>query len=948
MDRVSNSRVPLFGAAVLFAALLIVPLQQAYATTTVSSNITTNTTWADDIIVDTAISINSGVTLTVLSGKIVKFNNSFARITVNGNLDAQGTTSPIYFTSYQDDSIGGDTNGDGASSGAAGQWREVEVTSTGSTTISNAEVRFGGADICCSQSRANLYNNGGKLNLSNVTIATSSLYGIRNASGTTTVSNSTIRFQNTGVLQAGGSVSIASTTISNNSSVGINSSAGTLTVTDSTFSTNPTGAATIESVVTFNHSNNTATGTGKKFLIGGTMSVDRTWSADNIPYVISDSSLTINSGKTLTIDPGSIIKFNSASSQIAVNGTLNAQGTSSAHIYFTSLADDTVGGDTNDSTTTPASGNWRQIVVSSTGSSTISNARVSFGGSDTCCSQSRANLYNNGGKLSIHNVTVATSSIYGARTDSGTTTIASSTLQYQNTGSYQTGGTATITESIFKGNTAYGITFSAGTLTLATSTFSNNSTAAASIDNAGVFYHWNNTATASSDNKFDLIGNVTSDRTWYADNIPYYNAGYTVTAGDTLTVQPGSVVKFSSASARFTISGTMNAIGTAVAPIYFTSYADDTVGGDSNGAVSPAAGQWKEIKISSGATSTIEHAEIRYAGSSGGAGSLANVYNNGGTLTLRNAVVATSSTYGLLSDASAGDTDIFESDIKNNTNGVYVTNGSVTLKYSDVHHNSNYGVYTSGPDTRIDASEIYNNLYGFYIGGGSAGDAVVKSSNVHHNTYGVYLNSGVVTVASNTIASSTTNGFYNATAATTTAEYNYWGDSGGPSGGAGSGSGDVITWKVDPTPHLTVPHYLGIYDEDGTLASSVDGGNSIHWNGDFAPYDTAWHWSVSTWNTLGSVDVATDTEFTILDLTVSTSSRSDQAWAGNWVPVPGDIDTLELNGYTDAQRQEVITHELGHAHGLGHSYPGNIMHYTETGTTTLGSQDTSDYYYLWP
>jgi hypothetical protein len=91
--------------------------------------------------------------------------------------------------------------------------------------------------------------------------------------------------------------------------------------------------------------------------------VNTTWTAANSPYVL-DGSVTIASGATLTIEPGVVVKFNGTSRSIFVNGALNASGTPSGPIYFTSLADDSIGGDTRgNGPTTGAPGQWAQIKV---------------------------------------------------------------------------------------------------------------------------------------------------------------------------------------------------------------------------------------------------------------------------------------------------------------------------------------------------------------------------------------------------------------------------------------------------------------------------------------------------------------------------------------------------------------------------------------------------------
>jgi len=115
--------------------------------------------------------------------------------------------------------------------------------------------------------------------------------------------------------------------------------------------------------------------------VSGTISENTTWTLAGSPYIVT-GWLQISSGITLTIEPGVIVKLTGPGNPqgIVVSGTLIADGTGSNKIVFTSICDDSYGGDTNGdgSATTPLGSDWSYIRLSA--SSIIDNCVIRYGG----------------------------------------------------------------------------------------------------------------------------------------------------------------------------------------------------------------------------------------------------------------------------------------------------------------------------------------------------------------------------------------------------------------------------------------------------------------------------------------------------------------------------------------------------------------------------------------
>lgn len=83
----------------------------------------------------------------------------------------------------------------------------------------------------------------------------------------------------------------------------------------------------------------------------------------NSPYVVSSMAMVYRD-KILTIEPGTIIKFQAGASLFAM-GPIQAQGTAENPIIFTSIKDDEYGGDINNdlNAINPTAGDWSGITI---------------------------------------------------------------------------------------------------------------------------------------------------------------------------------------------------------------------------------------------------------------------------------------------------------------------------------------------------------------------------------------------------------------------------------------------------------------------------------------------------------------------------------------------------------------------------------------------------------
>jgi len=344
-------------------------------------------------IIKDGVTVNSGVTLTIEPGVVIKFYDADSYLTSQGAIKANGASADkIVFTSFKDDEYGGDLNADAASTTpAALDWRTIEIQGPG-TEFDYAVIRYGGkwySGITFGRTNLKVINT--SVSIKKSTIEEAGIYGLWLDGASGTVEGNTFKNNKNdnaaaGIYLIGGSATITSNTFDTNK-VGLkiepdgSNNPNASSAVNNTFTSNQNEAINlVRSYPTF--SGNSASSNGINGIVAeGNQNQDYTFVA-NLPYVIN-VSYTVNSGKTLTINSGTVVKFKDNQSSLAVDGKILANGTSASKIVFTSLKDDVHGGDTNNdgSTSSPQAGDWVSVQFNSgAATSTLDNVTMRYGG----------------------------------------------------------------------------------------------------------------------------------------------------------------------------------------------------------------------------------------------------------------------------------------------------------------------------------------------------------------------------------------------------------------------------------------------------------------------------------------------------------------------------------------------------------------------------------------
>ncbi len=541
------------------------------------------------------ITIPAGIVFKFDTPSQVPVKKPLYYLDVQGILDFKSTaSSPIVFTSYRDDTYKMDTNSD-TTLPQHGDWDSV-VFSNPLINIHDLVVRYSKYGFYFANEGTTAYSPP----ITNV-LSDNNIYGmyfIIKSSGNLASSITNSKFTNndyglgtfvqpsvTGVVPTG----VVRISLNGN------------TFSKSTYYPIYLGgtAQPVFGVNTFTSNHYRAIG------LSGYWNANVTWQkvtgeGITLPYAVEDN-VTVVLGATVTIPDSTLIKVKSKK-YIEAIGNLKLLSTGSTPITFTSFLDD-VYDDTNGDgagVTVPARGDWDSVYIENNGT-TFANVISKYANAGVI-------VYNGGGTNIFPAVTNNTfqENVHGIQlsivsTGDITSTISNNVISHNNYGLYTFfdphsgygGAFPTVKGNTFDTSSEFPMYFGGTTSVtydpLALNTFSNSY-----HKGIGLSGWWGGSKTCTWDAVVGDGGKI----------FPYVVLG-DITAVDVgggkavLKLPAGLVVKLDINKSIYNY-GLFDLQSTSAKPIYFTSYRDDTIGGDTNAdaaLTSPAKSDWKTVWV---------------------------------------------------------------------------------------------------------------------------------------------------------------------------------------------------------------------------------------------------------------------------------------------------------------------------------------------------------------
>ena len=242
----------------------------------------------------------------------------------------------------------------------------------------------------------------------------------------------------------------------------------------------------------------------------------------------------------------------------------------------------------------------------------------------------------------------------------------------------------------------------------------------------------NNTVPLSTPTPVGYSGNIIADTLWSGE-VTVYNS-MTVTRGNTLTIAPGTKIKFKhyrgykepEEKILLTVRGTLIAEGTANNPIYFTSDAPD-----------PRNGDWSMVKLLS-PESTCKFSYCVFECAQQGL----NVYS--GNALISNCIFRWNNWEGLYFESSCQSSITDSKFYENGYNGLAAEQyNSIAMDYCEVWRNGTNGVHVDITELEILRSLIYENqANGLSVD--NNGDLLAMGVNIHDNQdWGIGYGNGI-------------------------------------------------------------------------------------------------------------------------------------------------------------------------------------------------------------